>query len=110
MTLWPCPCSLICFTFSELEVFIFLILFANCNELSVSCLQFADKEHVTITLVNELPDNDYWSILVNFESLNGTCSCPLLKAYIALPKQLNDKLILIAYYSPYPDTLVLDIF
>lgn len=53
-----------------------------------------------MTLVIEFPDSDYCSTLVNFESLKGICSCPLLRAYIVFPRQDKDRLILIASYNP----------
>lgn len=63
-----------------------------------------------MTLVIEFPERDYCKTLVNFESLKGTCSWPLLNAYIAFPKQERDKFILIAYSKPSPDTFVFETF
>lgn len=67
-------------------------------------------EQVTITFVIEFPESDYCRIRVNFESRKGICYCPLLNAKIALPRHDKDKFILIAYSSPYPETLVFDTF
>lgn len=83
---------------------------ANFNEEIVYCLHDGSIEQVTITLVIEFPDRDYWSTLVSFESRKGICYCPRLKAYIALPKQDKDRFIFLASYNPYPVTLVLDTF
>ena len=87
-----------------------MILFANFKDEIVSCLQDGIIEQVTITLVIEFPERDYWRTLFNFESLKGICYCPLLRAYMAFPRQDKDKFILIAYYKPSPETFVFDTF
>jgi hypothetical protein len=64
-----------------------------------------------IKVVRLLPPIDYWRIRVSFESRYGTCYFFYeVSALITLPKQLNDLLIFLAYYSCWPLTPVFDTF
>lgn len=62
-------------------------------------------------VVRLLPPNDSCNILVNFESLYGTCYFfSDVRALMTFPRQLNDLLIFLAYSNCWPLTPVFDTF
>jgi hypothetical protein len=90
--------------------FIFLALTANFIVEMVYCLSHFYKEHVTIIEVRHSPYKEFLKILVNLESLKGTCYAPVVSEWITLPKQDKDKFIFLASYKVSPVAPLLDIF
>ena len=65
-------------------------------------MNYAGETLANIT-VFVFPPNEFWSNLVNFESLYGICcDLPSTNALITFPKALNDKFIFCAYFNLYP--------
>lgn len=60
--------------------------------------------------VFELPPNESWIILVNFESRYGTCGIFYDKLFITFAKQVRDKLIFLACSKVFPYAPVFDTF
>jgi len=100
--------------FYSLIFALFLILFALYPNLKVLNVYLSLYEHIEqqmIKVVLLLPPKDYCKILVNFESLYGTCYFFYeVNALITFPKALKDLLIFLAYYNCCPTTPVFPTF
>lgn len=78
---------------------------------TVSSSLAKSMDPVHIISVFEFPPSDSLSIMVNLESLKGTCDFLLLvRAMIHIPKQVSDWLIFLVSSSCYPVVCDLESF
>lgn len=88
-----------------------MALYPNLNVLRVYLSLYVHIEQQITKVVLLFPPNDSCNILVNFESLYGTCYFFYdVRAFITLPSALKDLFMFFAYYNCCPTTPVFPTF